>query len=295
MPRTSFTAIDVETANADLASICQIGVVVFVDGRIWRQWQSLVDPEDEFDGINVSIHGIDESMVQGAPRYGDIATEVAALLTGQVVVSHMAFDRVALSRAQERHGLPSIQCQWLDSARVSRRAWPKFSRRGYGLAPIAAHCGIAFRHHDAAEDARAAGEILVRAISDTGLDVEEWLVRANQPVDPQGSRPSRRANPNGDLFGEVMVFTGALSLPRREAADLAAAAGCEVVGSVGRDVTILVVGDQDIRQLAGREKSSKHLRAEELIAAGQPIRILCERDFRTLIESARVRPDIGHG
>jgi len=267
---------------------CQIGVVAFVDGRIARQWQSLVDPEDEFDGINIAIHGIDASLVQGAPRYSDVATQVAGLLTDQVVVSHTAFDRLAVSRALDRHQLPTIRCRWLDTVRVCRRAWPQFSCRGYGLASVAAHCGIEFRHHDAAEDARAAGEILVRAISDTGLDVEGWLTRAKQPVDPEGSRPSRQGNPDGDLFGEVMVFTGALSLPRREAADLAAAAGCAVVASVGRDVTILVVGDQDVRKLAGPEKSSKHRRAEELIATGQPIRVLCERDFRSLVEPARV-------
>jgi hypothetical protein len=45
----------------------------------------------------------------------------------------------------------------------------------------------------------------------------------------------------------------------------------------------LVVGDQVINQLAGHEKSSKHRKAEELIAKGQPIRILGESDFRELL------------
>jgi DNA polymerase III epsilon subunit-like protein len=60
-----FVAIDVETANADLASICQIGIAHFVDGKFCEIWESLVNPEDEFDFINISIHGIDESMVAG--------------------------------------------------------------------------------------------------------------------------------------------------------------------------------------------------------------------------------------
>ena len=50
----NFTSIDVETANADLSSICQIGVVKFVDGTIVDKWSTLVDPEDEFDLINVT-------------------------------------------------------------------------------------------------------------------------------------------------------------------------------------------------------------------------------------------------
>jgi DNA polymerase-3 subunit epsilon len=77
-----------------------------------------------------------------------------------------------------------------------------------------------------------------------------------------------------------------ISLPRREAAAIASAAGCEVVDSVTKRTTLLVVGDQDIRRLAGEEKSSKHRKADELIAKGQPIRILCESDFEHLLRSA---------
>jgi DNA polymerase III subunit epsilon len=80
------------------------------------------------------------------------------------------------------------------------------------------------------------------------------------------------------------VFTGALTLPRSEAADLAASLGCRVASGVTRETTILVVGDQDARKLApGQERSSKHRKAERLIADGYPLRILRETDFRALI------------
>jgi len=81
----------------------------------------------------------------------------------------------------------------------------------------------------------------------------------------------------------VLVFTGALSVPRREAADLAASIGCEVAQGITKKTTLLVVGDQDVRHLAGHDKSSKHRKAEDLMAAGQRIRILCEADFRELV------------
>ena len=196
----------------------------------------------------------------------------------------MSFDRVALSRACQKYEVPVLDCKWLDTARVCRRAWTQFAKRGFGLADIASHCGIQFRHHDAVEDARAAGQVLLRAMSETGLGIEEWLVRVQQTIDPQGSKPRRDGNPDGELFGEFVVFTGALSIPRREAANMAANAGCAVAGSVGKATTLLVVGDQDVRKLAGRERSSKHRKAEDLIEKGQPIRILTELDFRTLLE-----------
>ena len=94
---------------------------------------------------------------------------------------------------------------------------------------------------------------------------------------------TRQANPSGPLANEVVVFTGKLSMPRREFADLAAEAGCQVAGSVTNITTLLVVGDQDIRQLAGQKKSAKHRKAEELVARGQPIRIIGETDFLALL------------
>jgi DNA polymerase-3 subunit epsilon len=55
-----FVAIDVETANADMASICQIGIASYSNGSLVDEWSALVEPEDFFDPINISIHGIYE-------------------------------------------------------------------------------------------------------------------------------------------------------------------------------------------------------------------------------------------
>lgn len=283
-----FIAIDVETANADLASICQIGVVRFSNGQLADKWESLVDPEDYFDGMNIGVHGIDENTVAGAPTFPDVSSELCERLIGSIVVCHTTFDRTAIGAVFVKYGIDLPEITWLDSARVVRRTWLDLSLRGYGLSNVAERLGIQFQHHNAAEDARAAGEILLHAIRESGTSLDEWLIRANRPIGAaigKGTweRITRDGNPEGPLYGEVAVFTGALSLPRREAADLAAVAGCEVAASVTKTTTLLVVGDQDVRKLAGQEKSAKHRKAEELIAKGQPIRILRETDFRSLI------------
>ncbi len=278
-----FVVVDVETANADLASICQIGIASFSNGELADTWVSLVNPEDYFSAINVSIHGIDDYQVRDAPTWTGILPFVAARLAGRTAVCHTPFDRLALARACCRFNVNECQCTWLDSARVVRRAWPEFSKSGYGLSNVAAHFGIVYKAHDALEDARCAGLLLLRAIAETGLTVDQWLVRVTQPIGSVGHEHShgisREGNPDGDLFGEVLVFTGSLSISRSDAADCAAASGCRVDSGVTKHTTILVVGDQDVRKLAGHEKSSKHLKAEQLISKGQSIRILGESDF----------------
>jgi DNA polymerase-3 subunit epsilon len=175
---------------------------------------------------------------------------------------------------------------WLDSARVARRAWKQFANRGYGLANISGEIGYRFKHHDALEDAKAAGHVLIAAIKETGLDLEQWLTRVTEPINSTGNaggKISRTGSPDGNLQGEVVVFTGNLELTRLEAAELAAKAGCDVASTVTRKTTMLVVGDQDVARLAGHSKSSKHRKAEQLMSMGTSIRILRETDFKAII------------
>lgn len=286
----NFVAIDVETANADMASICQIGVAKFENGVITDEWATYVDPKDYFDGINVSIHGIDELVIKGAPTFPEVADKLGQYLKNEVVVCHTHFDRVALSQAAHRYGVIAPDCTWLDSARVARRTWKQCAWKGYGLYNVCKFLGYDFKHHDALEDAKAAAQILLAATKETALDLDGWLSRVRQPIDPSmsssGSAIAREGNPEGALFGEVLVFTGALEIPRREAADLAAAIGCQVAPGVTKKTTLLVVGDQDILKLAGHDKSSKHRKAEDLIKKGVRIRILKESDFKELARLA---------
>lgn len=281
-----FVALDLETSNSRFASICQIGISVFEDGREVDAVSLLVDPNDYFDALNVSIHGIDEYAVRGQPRFENAYKQVEHFFRDTIVVSHTPFDRTALLQACKSKEIAQPKCTWLDSSRVVRRAYPQFSERGYGLANVAKEFGMDFNHHDALEDARVAGAILIQAIADTGIQIEEWLKIMERPTSG-GKFPERirlEGKVEGPLAGEVCVFTGQLKISRNEAARIANEAGAAVEPGVNKRTTIVVVGDQDLERLAGKTKSAKHLKAEELAATGFPIRILQERDFVAMLD-----------
>lgn len=283
-----FVAIDVETANSDMGSICQVGMAKFVDGKIVEEWSSLVDPEDDFDGVNISIHGITPRMVRGKPKLPAVERNLRGMLEGTISVCHTHFDRIAIHRGFLRYDLIPLSTTWLDSARVVRRTWKDLAHQGYGLANVCSKIGYELKHHDALEDAKAAGHVLLAAFEESAQDLDGWLRRVNQPIDPtrssQGSHIHRDGNPGGDLHGEVIVFTGSLDLPRVDAANLAASVGCEVAPNVTKKTTLLVVGDQDMSKLAGHDKSTKHRKAEQLIAEGHRIRVIRESDFKELVK-----------
>ncbi len=282
-----FFALDVETANADMASICQIGLVEFQANKLVNQWGSLVDPEDYFDPFNISIHGITPEMVGNALIFPEIFQrfdEIGQLSEKTIVVTHTPFDQTSLKRATQKYGLAEISWIWLDSARVVRRQWEEFRYSGYGLPNVAKVLGIEYKSHDAVEDARAAGEVLIKAMEQSGLSLETWLDRAYKRISSGGVSFAQEGDPDGPFFGETIVFTGALSLTRKEAASLAALAGCNVGDGVTKATTILVVGTQDKDRLAGYDKSSKHRKAEQLISSGQNIRIITENDFLDMVQ-----------
>ena len=287
-----FVVIDVETANPELSSICQIGLVVFEDGIEVESWSVFIDPKTWFSLQNVKIHGINENTVKDCPTFFDILPTLQGYLSGHVVVSHTVFDRNSITQALAQGGHPPISCTWLDSASVARRAWEQFAYSGYGLKNLANFLGIEFLHHDALEDARATGKILLSAIEVSGIMLEEWVENVNTPImsmqrnwttnNPQIVKLD--GNPDGHLFGEEVVFTGELSLSRREIAEIAARAGCNVSPSIKKKTTtLLVVGDQDPQRLRSTI-STKQQKAEELIQQGKHIKILTEKDFLVLLQ-----------
>lgn len=276
-----FLALDVETANADLSSICQIGIVEFRDNEVVSKWGTLVNPQTYFDAYNIEIHGITDDMVAAAPTFVAIHPVIQAKVKDAIVVTHTHFDITSLSQACEIDNLPEISCAWLDSARVVRRQWSEFRQSGYGLSSIAEYLDIQYKAHDAVDDARAAGLVIIEAMRQSNQTLEEWLIRAYKNIPPSSSL--KKPDPDGHLYGEAIVFTGALSMPRREAAELAAQAGCNVSDRVTKKTTLLVIGIQDIDKLAGYDKSSKHRKAESMAKEGAPLRIITEKDFLKLL------------
>ena len=282
----TFNAIDVETANADRASICQIGIIQVRDGVIADHWQSLINPNAWFDPLNVSIHGLNANDVRNSPSFSDIRGELDRL-SESILISHTSFDRVALERALKEHGLEPLRVTWLDSARIVRRAWPEqYGKSGWGLKDVATNLDISFNHHDALEDAKAVAEIVLRACTSTDTGIVDWLHLVAQPIFPSSDRTAvskPEANPDGSLYGETILFTGELSVARTKAGELAAQAGCKVAYNASKKVTMLVVGTQDESKLRGYEKSSKHRKIETLINKGSNIEILSESDFFDLL------------
>jgi hypothetical protein len=95
----------------------------------------------------------------------------------------------------------------------------------------------------------------------------------------------RQKAPSTPLSDQYIVFTGKLTVTRKEATFLVEKIGCHVQSSVTRQTTILVLGSQNEKKLReGHDRSLKHDAVKKRISEGQAIKILNQAEFYQLID-----------
>lgn len=278
-----FAFIDVETANSDMSSICQIGIVIFENNVEVSAWSSLVDPLSHFSRSNIHIHGITEDDVMGQPSFGDLYDDLRGLLEDQIVFSHTLFDQRSIGGARDQLGLSPFAHRWFDSTRVIRQTWSRYSKRGYGLANLTKEFQIEFDHHDALEDARAAALILVRAFEESDSGLHDWLERLETKTSSKRAAKLAKleGSASGFLAGEVVVISGEPIAGKKIASEAINSLGAAVYPGVTKATSILVVC-----RGAGGPKTGKQKKAEQYIDQGQKIRIMTEEEFVIFLRGA---------
>ncbi len=159
-----YVAIDFETANSFVGSICAVGLAVIRDGTIEESRFWLVKPHKNhryFDPFNVSIHGIRASDVADAPEFDAIyREEILPRITGNVVAAHnAAFDMSALRHALDLYRIEYPHIRYLCTYKASVRTWEDLEN--HKLDTVSKYLNFSFKHHDALEDALACANILL--------------------------------------------------------------------------------------------------------------------------------------
>ena len=212
-----FVAVDVETANYDCTNICQFGYAKFANGVIAACEATLINPHCEFEPRFIHIHGITRDLVTSSPTWDVFHPGVKDLLNSEILLSHTHFDRDALNKACWRyHLLGPMPRFWIDTCAVARRVWPELPN--HKLPTLAAHFDISYNAHNAADDARCAGEILLLAIQHSGETMEHIMsqfITGHQQIKIRSTAPKtsarrpKRALPtagqtSGSIHGQVL-------------------------------------------------------------------------------------------
>lgn len=164
-----WAAIDFETANADRASACALGLVVVQNSQIVKHRSWLIRPSKVcFDLNNVRLHGITADRAAEAPTFAELWDEVHSEIQDMPLVAHNAsFDIGVLMHTLDEYRIPYPELDYYCTRAISQALWPALP--SYGLELVSHYLGLPFKHHAAEEDAIACAAIVLRGCSDVGV------------------------------------------------------------------------------------------------------------------------------
>lgn len=159
----SFVAIDFETANRNLSSVCSIGLVFVENGQIAGSYYQLIKPVPNFySRFNTQIHGLSRADTDNAPTFSQIWAEIQPLLAGKTLVAHNStFDENCLKAALQAYALPLHSNPFRCTCRQARKMLPTLEN--HKLNTVARYLGVDLNlHHHALADAKACAEIALQ-------------------------------------------------------------------------------------------------------------------------------------
>jgi len=307
-----FTAIDFETANEQRNSICCVGIAVVENGVVVDQFKQFIRPNPlRFCAFNVSIHQIQPSTVESAPRFEEVWPSLWERVRGPLVAHNASFDmsvlRLALNDA--KIAMPAID--YFCTVALSKLAWP--GHLTYCLTQVAKSLGIKFQHHDAQEDARACALITIEACKALNVasiqalqgvkgfhvgHISEGTIRPCRVINeaktihPTSKKPNfSNIIPSGAVvdelnpcYGVSFAFTGEMSgMRRNDAVQLVVDRGGNYHNTVKSSTDYLVMGQEGFRSYEDGHQSAKMGKAEKLRAGGSCIEVVSEADFLKML------------
>lgn len=158
--------IDFETANSSPLSACSVGLVVFLDGEVVFEYESLIKPPKEFSKFNyfnTTIHNIYENDVTYEKTWKEIYPILVPYLKNSLLVAHNArFDMRVLKALNEFYDIKQPDANYFCSVELSRQMLPYLSN--HKLNTVSDFLEIELDHHNAKSDAVACAMIVQKCM-----------------------------------------------------------------------------------------------------------------------------------
>lgn len=166
MKQQYYAIVDLETTGGQAArdKIIEIAIVLHDGREIIDTYNSLIDPERYIPYGITQLTGITQDMVQGAPKFYEVARKVVEMTEGAIFVAHnVRFDYSFLREEFARLGY-TFSRKNLCTVRLSRTAFPGLP--SYSLGNLIRSLGIRVENrHRALDDALATAELLRRILA----------------------------------------------------------------------------------------------------------------------------------
>ena len=162
----NFAAIDFETANHNLSSVCSVGVVIVRNRQIVEKIYRLICPEPEWYSYwHTKIHGLTARHTENEKVFQYVWKEIAPKIEGLPLVAHNStFDEGCLRAAYRVYRMDYPDYEFFCTYRASQKKLGKLLPN-HQLHTVAAYCGFDLKnHHNALADAEACAAIALKIL-----------------------------------------------------------------------------------------------------------------------------------
>ncbi len=137
-----FAIIDIETTggSAEKSKITEICILIHDGLTVVDKFTTLINPEQRIPQMITRLTGIDDEMVEKAPKFFEVAKKIVEMTEGMIFVAHnVGFDYSFVKKEFKSLGYNYTRDQ-LCTVKLSRKLIP--GRKTYSLGPLCEDLGI---------------------------------------------------------------------------------------------------------------------------------------------------------
>lgn len=176
----AYAIVDIETTGGYAAAngIIEICIKIFDGEKIIEEFESLVNPHQAIPRYIQAFTGINNAMVQDAPRFEEIAEKVYTCLQGNVFVAHnVNFDYSFIKSHLEFYGY-TLNAKKLCTIRLARQIFPGLPSYSLGNLCNSLEIDLTNRHR-AGGDASATVSLLKKLLGNDAKGVIQNSLNRN--------------------------------------------------------------------------------------------------------------------
>ncbi len=197
-----YAIIDIETTGDKPVNfkIIEIAIIIHDGNKELDRYHTFVDPQQRISPFISRLTGIQDSDVQGAPKFFEIAKQIVEITKDTIFVAHnVSFDYGVIRREFKRLGF-DYRLNHMCTVQSARILIP--GHNSYSLKKICTDLGISLgRHHRAIDDTLATVELFKILFSNSKEDLSNFI---KKEINPKILNPKF----NVEEFDEIPNKTG---------------------------------------------------------------------------------------
>lgn len=273
-----YVVLDLETTGLSYEKdeIIEVGILKVRNNKIIEKYEQLIHPQKSISQTITDLTGITNEMVKDAPTINEVKDKIRNFINDDVILGHNVTFDISFLQCIYDH----FDNDYLDTLHFSRRAFNGIDN--YQLTTLVKTFHLTNNEHRALADCYATKDLYDYIVKKFDSIENLYKNDRNSKQNKLDVHILKKINIEKDnlLNGKNCIITGNLSkMSKKTGNEIILQCGGTIQKSVNKKVNIVIIGINPYSD----KKTAKHIKAQEMIAKGQEIKLISENKFYKMI------------